>query len=193
MIGPVAWDAFLRTERVPAVQDMNEQLGAGRLDGIGKQGSSCSTYARSHREGLTATDLALSVGTCTTRELDSSPERAANVPGASAKACEAPHGDDDWCHYVVIRKDLTTGQKCAQSVHAAGESSPFRVPPNTAAIVLGADNAEHLLEVRRELALAQITHVLILECDGEPMAIGLEPTRDRKRIRKVLSKLPLLT
>jgi hypothetical protein len=36
-----------------------------------------------------------------------------------------------------------------------------------------------------------IAHTLISECDGEPMAIGIEPTQDRTAIRKAVSALPL--
>jgi hypothetical protein len=50
----------------------------------------------------------------------------------------------------------------------------------------------HLLELQDVLAKAELPHVLIRECDGEPMAIGLEPTRDRTAIRKVLSSIPLV-
>lgn len=64
--------------------------------------------------------------------------------------------------------------------------------PNTVAVALHARDQEHLLEIRRSLALAQITHTLITECDGEAMSIGIEPSMDRDRIRKVVSKLPLV-
>ncbi len=42
------------------------------------------------------------------------------------------------------------------------------------------------------LELAGIKYVLIKESDGEPMSIGIEPTYDRKSIRKVTSSLPLV-
>lgn len=60
------------------------------------------------------------------------------------------------------------------------------------AVALHARNIEHLLEIREALLKAGIAHVLISECDGEPMSIGVEPTRDRNAIRKVTSSLPLV-
>jgi hypothetical protein len=65
-------------------------------------------------------------------------------------------------------------------------------PPGTVAVALAARNQAHLLELRDSIAQAGLPHVLIAECDGEPMAIGLEPTRDRTAIRKVLSSIPLV-
>lgn len=108
------------------------------------------------------------------------------------KSCEAPHRDTDLCHYVIVRGDLPIGSQVAQTIHAAGESTPSRVPTNTVAVALRARDVEHLLEIRDTLSRAAIPHVLICECDGEPMAIGVEPTRDRYAIRKVTSNLPLV-
>jgi hypothetical protein len=93
---------------------------------------------------------------------------------------------------VIVRADLPRGSQVAQTIHAAGESTPDRVPPNTVAVALAARDQAHLLELRAALVAAGITHVLIAECDGEPMAIGCEPTRDRLKMRKVLSRIPLI-
>jgi hypothetical protein len=65
-------------------------------------------------------------------------------------------------------------------------------PPGTVAVALSARDQAHLLELDTRLTTAGIAHVLISECNGEPMAIGLEPTRDRSSIRKVLSSMPLV-
>lgn len=108
------------------------------------------------------------------------------------KSCEAPHQDTDLVHYVIVRADLPIGSQVAQTIHATGESTPTRVPKNTVAVALHATGITHLLELDQKLTKAGITHVLICECDGEPMAIGVEPTRDRHAIRKVTSSLPLV-
>lgn len=108
------------------------------------------------------------------------------------KSCEAPHGASDLVHYVIVRADLSHGQQIAQAIHATGESAPGRVPPNTVAVALAARNQAHLLELDAALTAAGIVHVLIVECDGEPMAIGCEPTRDRPAMRRVLSQVPLV-
>ena len=80
----------------------------------------------------------------------------------------------------------------AQVIHAAGESATGPVPPNTIAVALAARDREHLLTLRAELVRAQIPHVLVSECDGEPMSIGVQPTKDRLAVRRVLSSVPLV-
>ncbi len=78
-------------------------------------------------------------------------------------------------------------------MHAAGESaSGHSIPKNTVAVALAARDQQHLLELDTKLTVAGIDHILICECDGELMAIGCAPTRDRKKVRKVLSSLPLV-
>lgn len=91
-----------------------------------------------------------------------------------------------------MRADLSRGAQVAQAIHAAGESAAARVPKNTIAVALAARDRDHLLELDEQLERAGVAHVLIRECDGEPMAIGCEPTRDRAAIRKELSRLPLV-
>lgn len=107
------------------------------------------------------------------------------------RACDG-HSETDLVHYCIVRADLPHGSQVAQIIHAAGESTPTRVPENTVAVALHARNQTHLLEIRETLQKAGISHVLISECDGEPMSIGIEPTRDRSSIRKVTSSLPLV-
>jgi len=84
----------------------------------------------------------------------------------------------------------------AQLVHAAGESSPGNLPNGTHAIVLSAKDEQELLVIEHQLLEAQIPHRAIREPD-EPwknslMAIGIVPTADRKPIRSILSRNPLV-
>ena len=115
-------------------------------------------------------------------------------PGNAETAASASEKQNDpMVHYCVVRSDLTFGQQAAQLIHAVGESHNGTVhPPGTVAVALSARNQEHLLELESCLKKAGLPHVLISECDGEPMAIGLHPTRDRAAIRKVLSSIPLV-
>ena len=99
----------------------------------------------------------------------------------------------DLVHYVIVRGDLPHGSQVAQTIHAVGESHGGTVhPPGTVAVALAARDQAHLLEVAAVLTKAGLAYVLISECDGEPMAIGLRPTRDRAAVRKVLSSMPLV-
>jgi len=80
--------------------------------------------------------------------------------------------------------------------HAAGNSSGGSLPDDTTVVVLSVPDELHLLEIRRQLSLAQIEHKLIIENAGpyadQAMSIGVKPTHDRAAIRKVVSHLPLL-
>ena len=124
--------------------------------------------------GLTVNQIVGIVGTCSTIIDSQSP----------------------YTHYVIVRRDLPIGLKVAQVVHAAGESSP-RMPTGTIAVVLETEDEQGLKEVQKSLESSDIRHKSIIEGEGEYegqlMAIGLEPTRDRSRIKKVTSSLPLLT
>ena len=87
------------------------------------------------------------------------------------------------------------GLQVANTIHAAGESSD-RVPSGTIAVALHAENAVHLEALSDELEELEIPHRLVYEGEGEyagqPMALGVEPTLDRLKVRRVLSKLPLV-
>jgi len=80
-------------------------------------------------------------------------------------------------------------------VHAAGETSHGNLPEGTFAVVLAVPGIKELLDVRRRLEDAGIPHRLIVEPDaphnGAPTAIGVAPTQDRRKVRKVLGRLPL--
>jgi hypothetical protein len=84
----------------------------------------------------------------------------------------------------------------AQLTHAAGESSPGRLPSGTRAIVLAAADEAALARLEERLHLAAIAHVAIREPDlpwaGALMAIGVTPVRDRAPVRRALGRLPLL-
>ncbi len=108
-----------------------------------------------------------------------------------AKDCDR-HAAADLAHYVIVRADLPHGSQVAQAIHAAGESVSGPVQSGTIAVALAARDRAHLEELAQRLVDASIPHKVILECDGEPMAIGVEPTRDRQKVRKVLSSVPLV-
>lgn len=66
-----------------------------------------------------------------------------------------------------------------------------RLLPGTIAVALHARDESHLREIAAQLAASGIPHHLVEECDGEAMAIGCEPTTDRAKMRRALSRLPL--
>ncbi len=98
-------------------------------------------------------------------------------------------------HYVIVRSDLPHGLQVAQTIHAAGESSTG-VPSGTIAVALSARNETHLQVLGARLADAGIPFVPIVEGDGpyegQLMALGLLPSRNRSGIRRVTSSLPLI-
>ena len=99
-------------------------------------------------------------------------------------------------HYVIIRRDLPIGFAAAQIVHASGETSPGDLDSGTFAVVLAAEDESHLIQIANALRDEVIPFKLIREPDapylGAATAIGLWPTRNRKSVRKVLGRLPLL-
>lgn len=98
-------------------------------------------------------------------------------------------------HYVVVRRDLPLGVTVAQTIHAAGESSPGNLPANTHAVALSAKDEAELLALEERLKAAGVKHFAIREPDapwnGALMAIGFPP-QDRAALRGFLSSLPLL-
>lgn len=98
------------------------------------------------------------------------------------------------CHYVIVRK-LPAGTMLAQTAHAVGESADGPVPPGTIAVVLEVDTERELLDLAQQLWDGEIPHVVIYEPDrpwnGQAMAIGIWPTRDRERIKTFTGHLRL--
>lgn len=77
------------------------------------------------------------------------------------------------------------------------------IPEGTHAVVLSVPNEEWLLGIAERLHRAGIDYKLIIEPDlptdenspldnGQGTAIGICPSYDRKKISKILGRLPLL-
>jgi hypothetical protein len=85
----------------------------------------------------------------------------------------------------------------AQTVHAAGESAMGGNYPGVIhAVALAVSDEAELEKLEEGLALAGIPHKAVREPDepwnGQLMAIGIEPTKDRSSIRRLTSRMPLL-
>lgn len=94
-----------------------------------------------------------------------------------------------------MRDDLPRGIQSAQIIHAAGESSPGKLPSGTFAVSLMVRDEDTLMSWAFRLQQAKVPHVLVFEPDapfnGALMAIGVVP--DRKEVlHKHLSTLPRL-
>lgn len=144
------------------------------------------------RRALTSLDEVATSSSCTSA-IDRQPSAAtsSSSPGTVNLDANCPT-HLEVVHYVIVRADLPHGSQVAQTVHAAGESTPARTLPGTIAVALHARDAQHLATVGDALDAAGIPNHRVLECDGELMAIGVEPTTARAAVRKVLSKLPLV-
>lgn len=94
-------------------------------------------------------------------------------------------------HYCIVRADLSPGVRAANLIHAAGESSSGQLPQNTRAVALEARDEEHLLVLEDQLREAEVPHQAIRE-EGQLFAIGIRPTEELFRVRKVTSSLPLI-
>lgn len=70
--------------------------------------------------------------------------------------------------------------------------------PGTIAVALHARDEEHLKDLALQLAERGINFHCVHEAvddaeyPGQLMAIGVQPTRDRQSVRRVLSSLPLV-
>lgn len=99
-------------------------------------------------------------------------------------------------HYVIVREDLPLGVQFAQAIHAAGESCEGPLPSGTYAYALGVRDEAHLEQIIARLWDAAIPYTVVCEPDppylDAPMAIGIWPTSDREKVRRVTSDLPLL-
>jgi hypothetical protein len=109
-----------------------------------------------------------------------------------------PHPDTGSAlyHYVIVRGDLPHGVQVAQTIHAAGESCEGPLSSGTFAIALSARSESLLEDLAIRLREAEVPHTVIREpdppYDGQLMAIGIRPTRERDRIRRITSSLPLV-
>lgn len=69
----------------------------------------------------------------------------------------------------------------AQTIHAAGESSPGNLPAGTIAVALGVPDQAALVAVADRLAAFGVAHVRVVEndspYDGQLMAVGVVPGR----------------
>lgn len=83
----------------------------------------------------------------------------------------------------------------AQVAHAAGAGSE-RHPPDVHVVVLSVPSEKSLRQVYCRLVDAELDPTLVVESDRpyvlQAMSIGLELTRDRRSVNRVLSSLPLL-
>lgn len=96
----------------------------------------------------------------------------------------------------MVRRDLPLGAVVAQTIHAAGESSPGpSLPPDTHAIALSVPDELTLLRLEEQLVAAGVPFKAIREPDapyfGQLMAIGVVPTAE-PHVRKLLRRLPLI-
>lgn len=103
--------------------------------------------------------------------------------------------EDVLAHYCLTRADLPHGVQAAQLIHAAGESSPGKLPPRTHAYALVTTDEDQLKQIGWELFKNGISHRLIFEPDapytGQLMAIGVTP-RPRSEVKGYFSALKLL-
>lgn len=99
-------------------------------------------------------------------------------------------------HYVIVRSDLPHGVQVAQTIHAAGESCEGPLPSGTYAIALSVPDEPSLRELARRLWDSEVPHKVITEpdspYDGQAMALGIFPTTDRERVRRLTSNLRLV-
>lgn len=83
----------------------------------------------------------------------------------------------------------------AQTIHAAGESSPGNLPPGTYAVALSVADESALAREAERLRARGVSFVEIREdappYEGALMALGLEPGR-REELRRHVSSLPTL-
>lgn len=99
-------------------------------------------------------------------------------------------------HYCIVRKDLPLGDRFAQLIHAAGESSPGNLPHDTHAVALEAADEADLLDLERKLLDHSIGFCSIREPDApyfnQLMAIGIHPQVRSKSLRKIMSRFALV-
>jgi hypothetical protein len=142
---------------------------------------SCCAWALARLQGLRRVDRTSPAGTGTESLQHGLPDGLPKAP---------------LYHYCIIRADLPKGTQLAQTIHAAGESSPGNLPTDTRAIALAAKDEAQLLGLEAELRLAGIDFKAIREPDapylGALMAIGLAPAVRTPTLRRALGRLPLM-
>jgi len=121
------------------------------------------------------------------------PQQAASEPTSSGNGGRIKK---TLYHYVVVRSDLPHGVQVAQTIHAAGESCDGPLPSGTYAIALSVPDEASLRSLAERLWDSEVPHKVIMEPDapynGQAMAIGIFPTTERERVRRVTSSLPLV-
>lgn len=103
-------------------------------------------------------------------------------------------------HYGITRADLPTITQTVQLYHAAGESSPGKLPKGTFARVLQVPDEAALKAIGWELFRAGVQIAMVFEpdppCNGQLTAIGVTPawgdSAEYKKIRKILQPLERL-
>ena len=95
--------------------------------------------------------------------------------------------------YTLVRADLPHGTQVAQVAHAASEASGH---PPTIVVALAVPDESSLRRIAEALGQHSLTHKLVTEDSGpfagQAMAIGIEPSANRKAIGRVVSSLPLV-
>lgn len=91
-------------------------------------------------------------------------------------------------HYCIVKSGLSKGITCAMLCHAAGDSSPGNLPPDTRVVAL---ESKEIGDVAASLRARDIPHHRVEE-EGELFAIGIEPAMDLDTIKRVTSSLPLI-
>lgn len=98
---------------------------------------------------------------------------------------------------MIVRRDLPLGAIVAQTIHAAGESSPGGqfLPSDTRAIALSVPDEQALLCLEEQLRASKVLFKAIREPDppyhGALMAIGIQP-QPRAQLRPLLGHLDLI-
>lgn len=106
-----------------------------------------------------------------------------------------PPSESPFYHFVLIRSDLPFGVQLAQTVHAAGQSSPGPgLPPDTHAVVLQASEAQ-IRALEGKLLARGIQYFLVREPDppynGALMALALPPQPRTPELKRLFSSFSL--
>ena len=97
----------------------------------------------------------------------------------------------DISHYCIVRSDLPHGVQSAYLIHAAGESSPGDLPPDTRAVALLSRDEAHLREVAAQLEASGVPHSAIEE-EGILYSVGLRPAPVCRKSRRTTARPELV-